>query len=134
MIIQRNVQIIEDVLIQDIDTGFVYMNIGRHKETSEEGEERIIADYQFRVELPVDFDVVISELSEDVNISFQNDISNIIDGAGLRSNDIDATIQKLAESSAITPIVQLSEEPRTEQSDEAVELLTEKGTVIITNL
>ncbi len=133
MYIQRNVEIIDNVLMRDIDTGFVYLNVDRRLETNEEGIERIIAGYQFRLELPVDFDAVFQALPNDVAISLQSDISNAITGSGLRSKDIDATIWKIAESSVITPIVQLTVDPRTAESDKAVETLINRGTVIITN-
>jgi len=133
MYIQRNVEIIDNVLMRDIDTGFVYLNVDRRLETNEEGIERIIAGYQFRLELPVDFDAVFQSLPNEVAISLQSDIDNAITGSNLRSNDIDATINKLAESSVITPIVQLTVEPRTAESDNAVEKLINRGTVIITN-
>ena len=135
MIIQRNVEIIEDVLMQDIDTGYTYLNIGRHAQVTEEGREVITCDYQFRVKLPVDFDAVIKEI-EDNNViaSLQADISNMITAAGLRSKDVDEAIQKIAESETYSPIVQLFDGPRTSESDDAVEILKDKGIVIITNV
>jgi len=134
MIIQKNVQIIRDVLIQDIDTGHTYINVSRHNETNEEGDEIIISDYQFRVELPVDFDAIMTELQSDQDalLSLQADISNQVDGAGLRSNDIDNSLIKIAESSVITPVIDMGDSPRTAQSDEAVDKLIAKGTTIIT--
>ncbi len=134
MIIQRNVEIIEDVLMQDIDTGHTYLNIGRHAQTTEEGKEVIMCDYQFRIKLPVDFDAVIKEIEDkDVIASLQADISSMITAAGLRSKDVDEAIQKIAEAGVYSPIVQLFDEPRTSESNEAVETLKDKGIVIITN-
>jgi hypothetical protein len=134
MIIQRNVQIIRDVLIQDIDTGYTYINVSRHTETNEDGELILITDYQFRVPLPVDFDAILNELQSDQDalLSLQADISNQVDGAGLRSNDIDNSLIKIAESSVITPVIDMGDSPRTAQSDEAVDKLIAKGTTIIT--
>lgn len=134
MNIQRNVEIIEDVLMQDIDTGYAYLNICRHTQTTEEGREVVMCDYQFRVKLPVDFDAVIKEIEDvDVIASLQVDINNMITAAGLRSKDVDEAIRKIAEAEVYSPIVQLFEGPRTSESDEAVNILKEKGTVIITN-
>jgi hypothetical protein len=94
-----------------------------------------MCDYQFRVKLPVDFDAVIQELKDnDVIASLQADIGNMITAAGLRSKDVDEAIQKISEVVIYSPIVQLFDEPRTSESDEAVETLKDKGTVIITNV
>ena len=48
---QRNVIISENSFIQDLGMGYSYVNFGRTIETIE-GEQVIIADYQFRIENP----------------------------------------------------------------------------------
>lgn len=51
---------------------------------------------------------------------------------GLRSELIDSALIQIAEIEPVIEVVSLEDSPRTEQSDEAVEKLIAKGTVIIT--
>lgn len=57
---------------------------------------------------------------------------NELYASGLPSGHVDSTLKQLAEIEPVIEVVSLEDSPRTPESDEAVNKLIAKGTVIIT--
>ena len=67
---------------------------------------------------------------DDVIVSLFTDT---LTSTGLKQKQVDNTLIHCAESDILIPVIHLEDEPRTTNSDEAVGILTGKGTIIITN-
>ena len=72
---QRNVIISENSFIQDLGMGYSYVNFGRTIETIE-GEQVVIAGYQFRIENPVTREAIIDLIKDYPEL--QNELDNEI--------------------------------------------------------
>lgn len=78
---QENVEINQNILIQDLGTGFAYVNIGRSivPVESDEGQgEKIITQYQLRLPLPIVkgdiIDAVCDEMKNEITQLLENEI------------------------------------------------------------
>jgi len=67
----------------------------------------------------------------DDNVTVQPFTDQLV-ASGMRSELVDSALNQIAEIEPVIEVISLEDSPRTSESDEAVEKLLEKGSVIIT--